>query len=130
MQEAMSGSDFHFVFGTAVMGAMYGAVFGLVVSRLNLKLALLASVGLVYGAIVFAMSSFIGLPLAAAIFDSGDPIKSMAGMAGWSRSSSSTSSSASLSVCCSASPAPVWALSPTPLCTPTEDQRARLRWRA
>lgn len=126
----MSGSDFHFVFGTAVMGAMYGAVFGLVVSRLNLKLALLAGVGLVYGAIVIAMSSFIGLPLAAAIFDSGDPIKSMAEMAGWSRSSSSTSSSASLTVCCSASPAPVWALSPTPLCTPTEDHRARLRWRA
>ena len=91
MQEAMSGSDFHLVFGTAILGAMihmmtgamYGAVFGLIVSRLNLKLAVLAGVGLVYGAIVFAMSSFIGLPLAAAIFDSGDPIKNMAEMAGW-----------------------------------------------
>jgi hypothetical protein len=91
MQEAMSGSDFHFVFGTAILGAMihmmtgamYGAVFGLIVSRLNLKLAVLAGVGLVYGAIVFAISSFVGLPLAAAIFDSGDPIKNMAEMAGW-----------------------------------------------
>jgi len=91
MQAAASGTDFHFVFGTAILGAMihmmtgamYGAVFGLIVSRFNLKLAALAGVGLVYGAIVFAMSAFIGLPLAAAIFDSGDPIKNMAEMAGW-----------------------------------------------
>lgn len=91
MQEATSGADFHFVFGTALLGAMihmmtgamYGAVFGLIVSRFNLGLAVLAGAGLVYGAIVFAVSAFIGLPLAAAIFDSGDPIKNMAEMAGW-----------------------------------------------
>ena len=129
MQEAMSGSDFHFVFGTAILGAMihmmtgamYGAVFGLIVSRLNLKLAVLAGVGLIYGAIVFAMSALIGLPLAAAIFDSGDPIETWPRWPAGARSSSSTSSSASPSVCCSASPEPVWALLQTRLCTPTDN---------
>lgn len=91
MEKAMSGSDFHLVFGTAILGAlihlmtgaMYGAVFGLVVSRLHVGLAVLAGAGLVYGAIVFVLSAFIGLPIAAAVFDSGDPITNMAEMAGW-----------------------------------------------
>ena len=91
MREAMSGTDFHFATGTAILGAMihmvtgamYGAIFGLVVSRLDLKVATLAGVGMAYGAMVFAMSSFVGLPLAAAVFDSGDPIENMAEMAGW-----------------------------------------------
>jgi hypothetical protein len=95
MTNAMAGSDFHFTFGTAVLGAvihmmtgaMYGAVFGLlayvIASRLHVGLALLAGIGLVYGFLVFVVSAYIGLPLAAAIFDSGDPIKNMAEMAGW-----------------------------------------------
>ena len=91
MKGAMAGSDFHFVLGTAILGAfihmmtgaMYGAAFGVVVSRLDLSVAVLAAAGLVYGAAVFALSAFAGLPLAAAIFGSGDPIKSMAEMAGW-----------------------------------------------
>jgi hypothetical protein len=91
MKDAMAGSDFHFVFGTAVLGAiihmmtgaMYGAIFGIVASRLRLGFAALAGIGLVYGFLVFVVSAYIGLPLAAAIFDSGDPIKNMAEMAGW-----------------------------------------------
>ena len=38
---------------------------------------------MVYGFLVFVMSAYIGLPLAASIFNSGDPIKNMAEMAGW-----------------------------------------------
>lgn len=91
MQDAMAGDDFHFVFGTAVLGAVihmmtgagYGAIFGLVAGQLRLGTAALTGLGLVYGFIVFLVSSYIALPLAAAIFDSGDPIKSMAEMAGW-----------------------------------------------
>jgi hypothetical protein len=95
MEEAMTGQDFHFTFGTAILGAaihmmtgaMYGAVFGLLVglvaSRLRLGLVVLAAAGLVYGFLVFVVSAYIGLPLAAAVFDSGDPIKNMAEMAGW-----------------------------------------------
>lgn len=91
IQAAAGGSDFHFAFGTAIVGAMvhmmtgamYGAVFGLIASRLTLSLGMLAGAGLVYGAVVFAMSAFIGLPLAASIFGAGDPIADMAKVAGW-----------------------------------------------
>jgi len=58
-------------------------VFGLIASRLRLGVAALAGVGMVYGFFVFVVSAYSGLPLAAAIFDSGDPIKNMAEMAGW-----------------------------------------------
>ena len=91
MKGAMAGSDFHFVFGTAVLGVLihivtgagYGALFGLVVSRFDLKVGILSVVGLVYGAIVFLVSAYIGLPVAAAVFNSGDQITHMAKMAGW-----------------------------------------------
>ncbi|MBI1351230.1 MAG: hypothetical protein GC156_08935 [Actinomycetales bacterium] len=89
--DQMNGDAFTFLFGPAVLGAMihmmtgamYGAVFGVIASRLRLGLAALAGVGMVYGFLVFVMSAYIGLPLAAAIFNSGDPIKNMAEMAGW-----------------------------------------------
>lgn len=91
MKAAMAGSDFHFLFGAAVLGAMihmmtgamYGAVFGLVVSRLDLKFGMLVGAGAVYGALVFVISAFIGLPVAAAVFGSGDQITHMAKLAGW-----------------------------------------------
>lgn len=92
MTDAMAGNDFHFVAGTALLGAVihmmtgavYGAIFGVIVSRLRLGVAASAGVGLIYGFAVFVVSAFVGLPIAAAIFDSGDPIKDMAAMAGWS----------------------------------------------
>lgn len=91
MTGAMDGSAFHFDLGPAVLGvaihmatgAAYGAIFGLIVARLPLGVLVLAGAGLVWGAIVFVFSSFIGLPVAAALFDSGDPIENMAEMAGW-----------------------------------------------
>ncbi len=91
MQAATTGSNFRFVLGTAVLGAlihmmtgaMYGALFGLIVSRLNVSFPVLAVAGIAYGALVFALSAFLALPLAAAIFGAGDPIKNMAAMAGW-----------------------------------------------
>ena len=64
MQNGMMHHNFTFAFGPAVLGA-------------------LAGLGLVYGFIVFAISSYIGLPIAGAIFSSGDQIKNMAKMAGW-----------------------------------------------
>jgi hypothetical protein len=89
--DQMNGDAFTFLFGPAILGAMihmmtgamYGAVFGAIASKLRLGLAALAGVGMVYGFGVFVMSAYIGLPLAASIFNSGDPIKSMAEMAGW-----------------------------------------------
>jgi hypothetical protein len=92
MEGAMGGgSAFHFAFGPALLGAaihmmtgaMYGAVFAVAVSRLSLTRALISGAGLGYGAIVFAMSSWVGLPIAAAVFGSGDQITNMAELAGW-----------------------------------------------
>jgi len=91
MADGEDSDAFTFVFDTALLGAfihmmtgaMYGAVFGLAVSKLRLGTAVLAGVGVVYGAIVFAMSTWVGLAIAAALFDSGDQIKNMAEMAGW-----------------------------------------------
>jgi hypothetical protein len=91
MADTENADTFTFVFDTALLGAvihmmtgaMYGAIFGLVVAKLRLGTALLAGLGIVYGAIVFAVSTWIGLPIAAAIFDSGDQITDMAKMAGW-----------------------------------------------
>ena len=85
------GDAFTFVFDTALLGAVihlvtgaiYGAIFGLAVAKLPLGAALIAGLGIVYGAIVFAVSAWIGLPLAATVFDAGDPIKNMPEMAGW-----------------------------------------------
>lgn len=91
MQDAMAGNHFHVEVGTAVLGAvihmmtgaMYGAVFGAIAWRLRVGAALLAGIGLVYGFVVFVLSAYIGLPVAAALFDSGEPIRDMAKMAGW-----------------------------------------------
>lgn len=89
--DQQQGEAFTFLAAPAIVGAMihmmtgamYGAAFGLIASRLRAGLAMLAGIGLGYGFIVFVMSAYIGLPLAAAIFDSGDPITNMAELAGW-----------------------------------------------
>ena len=91
MKDAVAGNPFHFEFGPALLGmvihmmtaAMYGAVFGLIVARLRLGTAALAGAGLLWGAVIFALSAFIALPIAAALFGSGDQIANMAEMAGW-----------------------------------------------
>lgn len=91
MQQAMAGDAFQISAGTALLGvlihlttgAAYGAVFGLVVPRLHLGRGAVLVAGLAYGAVVFVVSAFVGLPVAAAIFDAGDPIRNMAEMAGW-----------------------------------------------
>lgn len=102
MMSAMSGAgSFEISAGPAVLGliihmmtgAMYGALFGIAAALLRQpSAALLAVAGLAYGFIVYLISAFIGLPVAAAIFgvDSiaeGDmsgmnPIGDMAEMAG------------------------------------------------
>lgn len=77
-----------------VTGAVYGAFFGVVAVLLRWTgVGLLALAGLVWGGIVFLVSAFVGLPLAAAVFGVDDlaegpmagmnPIADMAEMAGW-----------------------------------------------
>jgi hypothetical protein len=91
MEAAMAGNAFTFVFGPAVLGAiihmmvgaMYGAVFGVIAGLLRLVGAALVATAVLWGLIVFAMSTWIGLPVAAALFGSGDPIRNMASMVGY-----------------------------------------------
>jgi len=89
--DQMNGDAFTFLLGPALLGAMihmmagaaYGALFGAIVARFRRGVAGLTAAGMVYGFLVFALSAYVGLPLAAAIFNSGDPIENMAEMAGW-----------------------------------------------
>jgi hypothetical protein len=91
MEAGMAGDAFHFSFGIAVLGAavhmvtgaIYGAIFGVIVSRLRLGTLALAALGLVWGAIVLVVSAFVALPLAAEVTGAGEPIADMASMAGW-----------------------------------------------
>lgn len=91
MAAAVGGDSFTFLAGPALLGAMihmmtgalFGGAFGLVVARLRLGLAPLAGISLGYGLVVFVVSAYVALPLAAAVFGSGDAIKDMAQLAGW-----------------------------------------------
>lgn len=91
MEQGMAGSNFYFAFGPAVVGAiihmmvgvMYGVVFAVIVRMAKLRGIVLIVAGMIYGAVVFAVSAWIGLPLAAAIFSSGDQITNMASMVGY-----------------------------------------------
>jgi len=91
MEDDMGGDAFHFELGPAVLGAVihmttgavYGVLFAVAVSRLALGAPVLGLAGLVWGGVVFVVSAFVGLPVAAALFDSGDQISDMAEMAGW-----------------------------------------------
>ncbi|MCA1726993.1 MAG: hypothetical protein LC722_04900 [Actinobacteria bacterium] len=92
MQAAMErGNDFHFAAGPAMLGmavhiavgVAYGVVFGLLARALRLSGAGAVAAGLVFGLAVLAFSSFVGLPLAAAVFGGGDPIRDMPRIVGW-----------------------------------------------
>ncbi|HUZ85264.1 MAG TPA: hypothetical protein VMU66_11250 [Gaiellales bacterium] len=90
-QSAMHGSTFVFYTGPAILGAlihmmigaMYGALFGALVAITRLRGVALIAAGAVWGAAVFVISSFVGLPIAAAVFGSGDQITHMARIVGY-----------------------------------------------
>ncbi len=91
MQHAMAGSTFYFAFGPAVLGAaihmmigaMYGAMFAVAAVLLRLHGPILVAAGAAWGALVFVISSFVALPIAAALFSSGDQITHMASKVGY-----------------------------------------------
>jgi uncharacterized membrane protein YagU involved in acid resistance len=89
MQQAMAGHSYWFTPGAAILGlvihmmtgAAYGVVFVLATQKVRRRS--LVAIGAVYGLLVFAVSSFIGLPIAGALFDAGDPITHMARIVGY-----------------------------------------------
>ena len=66
-----------------MVGAMYGIVFAVIVRMAKLRGSNLQISGILYGVMVFAVSAWIGLPLAAAILSSGDQITNMAPEVGY-----------------------------------------------
>jgi uncharacterized membrane protein YagU involved in acid resistance len=92
MQSAMEGQgDFYFTMGPAAVGmlihlatgAVYGILFALIARALRLSGAVAFGAGMIFGVGVLLFSSFVGLPVAAALFDGGDPIADMPKMVGW-----------------------------------------------
>jgi hypothetical protein len=92
MQRAMEGQgDLYFTFGPAALGMMihlatgaaYGIVFALIARGLRLSGSVAVAVGAIFGLAVMLFSSFVGLPIAAALFGGGDPISDMPQMVGW-----------------------------------------------
>jgi uncharacterized membrane protein YagU involved in acid resistance len=92
MQNSMENQDvFHFVLGPAMVGmmihlttgAIYGIVFALVARAVRLSGAVAVAVGAAFGVAVMLFSSFVGLPVAAALFGGGDPIADMPKVVGW-----------------------------------------------
>ena len=89
VQHAMMGQSFWFTPGAALAGlaihmgtgAAYGMMFALI-ARLIPRRALIP-VGALYGLIIFAVSSFVALPLAASVTGAGDSISHMARIVGW-----------------------------------------------
>lgn len=92
MQKAMEGqSNFYFSVGPAAVGMMihfatgaaYGIVFALIARAVRLSGGAAVVGGVLYGIGVLLFSSFVALPVAAALFDGGDPIAKMPQMVGW-----------------------------------------------
>jgi hypothetical protein len=92
VDQAAAGDAFTFFAGPAavgvlihvVVGATYGVVFALIVGSLRLgSRRVVVPVGTLYGLAVVAFSSFVGLPVAANLFDAGTPIRDMPTLAGW-----------------------------------------------
>ena len=89
MHEAMAGPSFWFTPGAAILGlvihmmtgAAYGVVF--VLATQKVRRPNLMTIGAAYGLLVFALSSFIVLPIAGSLLGAGDPIAHMARIVGY-----------------------------------------------
>lgn len=88
---AETGQTFHFVPGPVVLGMMlhlavgatFGALFAVLGTVLGARGTAWLPLGIAYGGAVLVIMSFVGLPIAAALFDGGDPIRDMPQIAGW-----------------------------------------------
>lgn len=89
MMKAAAGDSFWFTPGAAVVGLMIhmitGAAYGMGIAFLLCAVprSLLIPIGALSGAAVFAISSFVGLPIAARVTGAGSTISDMARMVGY-----------------------------------------------
>jgi hypothetical protein len=66
-----------------MVGAVYGALFGVIAAWARLRGVGLVAAATAWGLVVFAVSTWIALPAAASLFGGGDPIQNMAAMVGY-----------------------------------------------
>jgi hypothetical protein len=91
MTQAMHGSSFYFTFGPAVVGAIVhmmtgaiaGAIFAVIISKVHLSRAVTVVAGTMFGLLVLVVNGVVGLPIAARLFGGGKPISDMAKIVGW-----------------------------------------------
>ena len=91
MEAGMAGDTFAISVGPALLGlglhlatgAVWGAIFGLIVSTGWLRGVTGLVGGIVYGLAVLVVMAFVALPVIASIFGGGDPISDMPRLAGW-----------------------------------------------
>ncbi len=91
MKEAMGGDLYYFSAGPAALGMAihmmtaitFGVIFALLVTRLGLRGPVAPVVGVIYGLGVFALMSFVILPLVSDLFGGGKPISDMPKMVGY-----------------------------------------------
>ena len=91
VEQAMAGQPPYFAPGPAAVGMAihlavglgFGALFGAIAGASGLRPAVTVLAGAVYGLVVLALNGFVLLPVAAAAFGAGEPIREMPSMAGW-----------------------------------------------
>jgi len=91
MMAAEKGDLFFLTLGPALAGmvihmmtgAAFGALFALLMAKVDLSPSTAVAAGLGYGLVGMLVTSFLALPLAASIFGGGEPISGMASMVGW-----------------------------------------------
>lgn len=94
MEQAKGGDLFYFALGPplggvaihTMTGAAFGGFFGLIARALRMSGGAGLVTGIVYGLAVFAFSSsWVGLPVAAELFNAGKPISDMPEVATWGK---------------------------------------------
>lgn len=66
-----------------MVGAFWGALFGVIAAAVALSRGAAPVVGTIYGLGVMVVMAFVGLPLVASVLGGGPPIRDMAQMVGW-----------------------------------------------
>ncbi len=90
-QDMEQGSSGYFDLGPAAVGvivhmmtgAIAGAVFGAIISKIHASRAVTVVAGTMFGLLVMVVNGFIGLPIVSNLFGGGEPISDMAKMVGW-----------------------------------------------
>jgi hypothetical protein len=85
------GHSLYFDLGPAIVGAIVhmtvgaicGAIFGIIISKIHASRAVTIVAGTMFGMLVLVVNGFIGLPIASHVFGGGKPISDMANIVGW-----------------------------------------------